>query len=462
MMAAFGTGDFAGAADAADSFLEDASGSGDEIMWQLEAGTLALLLKEYDKSIAHFDRAETLIEDFDQRAEVSLRQAGAESAVLLTNMNALPYRGWCRDRIMLPVFRALAYLGKEDQEGFRTEIFHLRGNQQKVMDDYSAMFREEEEALRKEKEKNQEAAANADPDKILDEPSNQALRDSLRKTGGRGKRGVSADLLNPLGIFLSGYGYCRDGDWENALVDFERLLRLYPRNRMIRRHYATVARLAGRSDLPEWTEKEQLAFTPGERSLLVIFANGRGAAFKQSSLYLPIVFSDYAGLSAIAWPMCEYYDRPAGALSLSWQGGSARTAPLADMDDSLAREYRMRLPGLITRVALSTAVKEAAAYAIARAAREMDEWAAIAAEVGTSVYKAAVNTADTRCWETLPGEFQAMEIPMPRDGKVTVRFGEALSETVTVPEGAESAILFLYAPGNGVLHSQIFSLEKGK
>ena len=98
-------------------------GTGDEVMWRLEAGSLCFLQEDYETGIAHFEAAEERMEDFDARAVVNLREVGAESAVLVTNLNALPYRGLCRDRNLMPVFKAFAYLGKKDEEGFRVECY---------------------------------------------------------------------------------------------------------------------------------------------------------------------------------------------------------------------------------------------------------------------------------------------------------------------------------------------------
>ena len=50
--------------------------TGDEIMWRLEAGSLNLVTGHDDRSIRHFSRAEELIEDFDERALLNLREAG--------------------------------------------------------------------------------------------------------------------------------------------------------------------------------------------------------------------------------------------------------------------------------------------------------------------------------------------------------------------------------------------------
>ena len=420
-------------------------GSGDEIMWRLEAGALTFLTGEDERSIAHFRRAEELIADFDARAVVNMREIGAESAVLVTNPNALPYRGFCRDRVLLPVFRALAYLGRGDEEGFRVELFRLRENQDRVMTDYRDFFQKEEQAVAEAQRQNTVAASGINSGKILTDSRNQALAEQVKKTGEVAHRGY-ADFLNPFAIFLSGYGYARDGDYQNAVVDFERLYRALPENPLARQYYVTALRLAGHAVPDEFKEVKSLDFAIGRDAVLVIFANGRGPAFRQFPLYIPVIFPGYATVAAVAWPVCEYYSAPFQTLRITAGAREYETVSIADMDGILAREYTERLPGMITRIALSTAVKEVGAYFATRAAADADSLAGVATAIGLAAYKVAVNTADTRCWEILPREFQVVQFPMPAERKLVLKPDGAAPVSVDLPPDARSAIVYVNAP----------------
>jgi len=420
-------------------------GTGDEVMWRLEAGTFCCLRGDDEESIAHFEAAENRIEDFDSRAVVTLRGAGAETAVLLTNLNALPYRGLCRDRILLPVFKAFAYLGKKDEEGFRVELFRLRENQEKVLADYRDFFEKEQKALAEAKENNRRASRGIDPKKIFSLSDNEQLNQELRKTGEIAQKGYGS-FLNPFAVFLSAYGYARDGDFENALVDFERLRAMLPGSAMIRSLTAYAMTRAGRP-LPEELAGVSVPDFPFERNaVLVVFANGRSAALRQVSLYLPVVFPGYATLVAVAWPVCEYYQAPCDGLTVQADGREYASESIADLDAILAQEYRDRLPGLIARTALSTAVKEFGSYAATQAAAKADKWAGVAVGVTTALYKMAVNTADTRTWEILPKEIRIALCPMPEDRTVVITPSGAAEIKAVIPPDADSAIIYINAP----------------
>ena len=77
--------------------LKSALNTGDELMWRLEAGAFFFNIGDYRRSVNEFERAEALIADYDDRPTVSVCDAGGEGGALLTNLNALPYRGWSKD-----------------------------------------------------------------------------------------------------------------------------------------------------------------------------------------------------------------------------------------------------------------------------------------------------------------------------------------------------------------------------
>ena len=419
--------------------------TGDEVMWRLEAGSFDYLTGRYDRCIEHLDRAEERIAAFDQRAVVNLRGAGAESAMLITNLNALPYRGFCRDRVMAAVIKAFAYLGKHDEEGFRTELFRLREIQDQVIAEYDEYFQKEEEARQRVESSNRKAAKSVKTGELFSDPSNQEVSKAVAETKEIAQR-CYGRFLNPLAIFLSGYGYARENDFQNAIVDFDRLYRAMPDHPLLKRYHVTAERLAGRDLPPDLAEEPSLDFVPGHGTVLAIFANGRGAAFRQVALYIPVILPKYVSVAAVAWPVCEYYAAPYQKLTLQAGGREFSTAPLADMDAILAQEYTERLPGMIARIVLSTAVKEFASYAAAEAARQANENAGLAIALAAAAYKVIFNTADTRTWEMLPKEYQFVEFPLPADRRITLAPIGTAPVTVEIPPTAGSAILYVNAP----------------
>ena len=422
--------------------------TGDEIMWRLEAGSMNFHLGNFKNSVEQFSIAERLIHDYDDRAKVSVRDAGAEAGTAVTNLNTLPYRGFCRDRIALSIYKSLAYLGNDNESAFRAQLRRLRNEQKKVQDDYREFFEKEKADIAKEKKKNPTAAKkteetvteNSKGGNTQNAEFNAGLED-VRKIANRGY----GNFLNPAAIFLSGFGNLYRDQPDTARIDFQRLYEAMPNNPLLKRYYVTVLGMAERPIPGNLRDVKPFDFPLDRDCVYVIFANGKSAAFKQIAVYFPIM---------TAWPMCEFYSAPFEKMQVQADGRKHSTIILADMDGIIAQEFHERLPGIITRIVLSTLIKEGAYYAglTAIAKSKMDPiakliaWLSVA--IGGAGYRVAMNTADTRSWEILPKEFQLTQFPMPKKREITLELvGNGSTEkTVRIPDDCRSAIIFVSAP----------------
>ena len=455
MLTAYMDGDNDGVTDVLKENLKDPNwyntsviGTGDELIWRLEAGSFSFHIGKYQSCIEQLEAAEELIADYDDRAKISMRDVGAEAGAALTNMNALPYRGLCRDRMALSIYKSLAYLGVGREDAFRAQLKRLRNEQKKVQDDYQEFFDEEKELMAAARAQNPEAARTADTRGAVSvfsangrNPQFVATMDKMREVAHRGY----GDFLNPAAIYLSGLGSLRDGLFDNARIDFQRLYEAMPANPMTRKYYVTALTLAGREIPEELADTAPFDFPVDHDCVYVITANGRGGALQQVAVYYPIM---------TAWPVCEFYPADFNRMQATAGGVTRDGFLLADMDGILAQEFDQRLPGIIARIALSTAIKEAAYYSgLALAANsDMDDGVKalvlLGIVLGGTGYRAAMNTADTRSWEMLPKEFLLTQFPMPSDREVTVSLSGAsrVSRRLRIPEGCPSAIIFVSAP----------------
>lgn len=432
--------------------------TGDELHWQLEAAMLHFYAGNWQEAIKHFTAAENLIRQYDERAKISLRDIGAETGTLITNLNALPYRGFCRDRIALNFLKAFCYLGIGREDSFRAQVKRLRNEQKKVMSDYQEFFRQEQQKMDAAKSENPQSAGILDGFsslfQLVSGGRNPELAENAEILHQAANNGY-ADFLNPAAIFLSALVSLRDGNISNARIDFQRFYEAMPENPLAQRYFVTALTLDGKEIPDKLKEVEPFDFPLDQECIFVIFANGRGAAFKQISIEVPV---------AAAWPVCEFY--PATFDRISVKGGNhlSVSEKIADMDGIIAREFDERMPLMITRIILSTAIKEAAKYAATAVAynssEENGELAAALVFAGASLYNAAMNTADTRSWELLPKEFQLAQLPMPADRKVEIELqGEKnFPLQIEIPDFSRSAIIFVNAVSPASISCNIFPL----
>jgi hypothetical protein len=99
-------------------------------MWRLEEGSAEFAAGNYKQSIKAFEHAEAVLKDFDNRAEINVREAGAEVGAVVTNLNALPYRSNYVEIILLNAYKALDYFALGDASGARVELRRMYYSQQ--------------------------------------------------------------------------------------------------------------------------------------------------------------------------------------------------------------------------------------------------------------------------------------------------------------------------------------------
>lgn len=459
MMAAYDAGDNAAVLSEIDCKLREPAwynssvvNTGDEVMWRLEAGSMNFHTGKYQACLDQLETAERLIDEYDSRATVSVRDAGAEAGTAVTNLNALPYRGFCRDRIALSIYKSLAYLGTGREQSFRAQLHRLRDTQKDVQEKYRKFFDQEQAELEKQKRKNpaeaKKAAAQASESGMAGNTQNTEFAAGMKNVREVANRGYG-NFLNPAAIYLSGLGNLRDGNFDNARIDFKRLCEAMPNHPVFKQYYAFALTGANRPLPAELQGVPPFGFPVDRDCVYLIFANGRSAAFRQIAVYFPIM---------TAWPMLEFYPAPFQAVRATADGKAYDSVILADMDGIIAQEFKERLPGMIARIVLSTLIKEAAYHASIIAIRNsnMDETAKAVAlasvAVGGTAYRVAMNTADTRSWETLPKEFQLTQFPMPRNREITiipVGAAPAGEIKVKVPPECRSAVIWVGAPSRG-------------
>ena len=429
--------------------------SGDELIWRLESGSLNFHLGNFAAAVEQFKIAEELIASYDERATISMRDAGAEVGSALTNLNALPYRGFCRDRMALSIYKSLAYLGMDREDAFRAQLKRLRNDQKKVQDDYRKFFEQEKQEIAQASAENpevaQQATADSSEEKLTNDPQNAEFTESVKEMRTVANKGYG-NFLNPAATFLSGLGALRDGNYDNCRIEFKRLYEAMPKNPMAQRYYVTSLLLSNRRVPSALRKVKPFDFPLDRNCVYVITANGRSAAFKQIAIYFPVM---------TAWPMCEFYPAIFDQVKISAGNKEYPSHILADMDGILAQEFNERLPLMITRIVVSTALKEAAKYAATYAAARENLLVGAGVYIGASIYTAAMNTADTRSWEILPKEFYLTQLPMPSDRKISFKLDgyRTADGTIELPEDCKSAIVFISAPSENNIKYHVLPIK---
>ncbi|MFA6568374.1 MAG: hypothetical protein WCS96_09200, partial [Victivallales bacterium] len=271
---------------------------------------------------------------------------------------------------------------------------------------------------------------------------------------------------NPFVTYMSGMGYLVNHNYPEAAVDFRNLYKMETSNTLVRQDHVTVSKYLNNEIPKELSEIIPYPYPLDSDIVYVIFENGLAPALREQKIQIILPPPIPTGYSGIAYSDLEFFPLSLGGLEIKDSlGGSYKTVTVADMNSVVSQEYKEIFPGMITRLVVSTIVKEVASYvaqeAAAQAGGEAARWGTI---VGTSIYKYAFNTADTRCWQTLPREFQIAHMPRPSDGilkiSATSPDGTMVSaEPVEVKIEKKRAIIHVRQPGQGNISVRVFEIE---
>lgn len=440
--------------------------TGDAIMWLLESGSIKFDLGDYKNSLKAFQDAEKKIIEFEERADISARDAGAEAGSALTNPTAIPYRGLCYDKILLNAYKAMVYFAMNDPSAAGVELRRMRETQKKVERRFTDEIENERKSIEKadqenEKQTQQLPKDNKQSDNVNFEMllKNDTIKQAYEESAKKSEKAYG-NLLNPFATYMSAIGYLYEDNYGEACVDFRNLYRMNKANPMTNRDFVTCARRIG-SEIP--AELEQIPswdYPLNTNIVFVIFANGRAPALKQTKLQIIL---PYVGYTGIAFPQYEYYPRLFKDVSISASGKQYATVQVSDMDAVASQEYHERLPTMITRLVISYLVKETAALIAVQAASQQGTAAQIIAYGVTGLYKYMFNTADTRCWETLPGEFQVVHFPIPEDRKIIINLpgqaSDAKKNNIDLKKDSKFVIIYVRGTSKKIISTKVFEFN---
>ena len=193
-------------------------------------------------------------------------------------------------------------------------------------------------------------------------------------------------------------------------------------------------------------------------ALLDRLLDDRVASLEQVRIDIPIIFVDVSYVG-VAFPKLAFHEGFAPALSVQATGNTATTVLLADIDAVVALDFRNEFPTIVTKALISAAAKAAAGWAINDAARRQDEGLGVLARLVTMAVQAAVNIADTRCWSTLPKQFQVARLEAPPDRRILVGVPGRESEEVRLIDGEVVVVYVKSVAADGPLAISQFRLR---
>ena len=184
-----------------------------------------------------------------------------------------------------------------------------------------------------------------------------------------------------------------------------------------------------------------------EKRVWVIFENGQSPILVENKIHSLLVGSGGLTNFVYAYPSMRFQPAAYSSLNIAVDGRDEKTMMVADFDAVAAREFKDRLPGIITRAVLSAAYKTAiqvAGQAVAANSNQRDgttQAIGLLMNIGGAVLAEVTTAADTRSWLELPKQFQAASFSPPKNGEVVIKADSGIElGRVTVPNDRNAVI----------------------
>jgi uncharacterized protein len=385
----------------------DCEGGKDQILALLERAILKQSLGDFEGSNRDFEAAYAVMEDYENRPSVSLRDLSSEASAALVNDTALPYKGTGYEKFLLHIYKALNFLFLGDYEGAGVEIRRLDRRREIELETNRRARAAAEEAAREEK--------------ISRNNLDGIERQLLQAYGPARDRAASVSnlYLSAFGSYLSALHYDLEGNWSEALIDYRRILEQVPSSRSAR--FDAVSSGAEDISVPAGGLDLRQA-----GDLFLVFQSGLSPVKDQ--VYIPIPVGD--GVLALAFPFYRTVPTRLERAAVSIDGRDAGTTEiLSDIEAKQIRELIDKIPVLIVRQAIRAAVKATMLHV---AKKEGGVWGELAA----SFYNIFSEQADLRSWLLLPQNIQVLRV-YPPAGMRMVRIdlldgGGAVLDSVTL------------------------------
>ena len=398
------TGQYKEAQQAVRSVLDEeqdpaALESPEHILDNLYAGSTALMCGE----------AETAAEDFRRAGE---GVAAQDAAILLSGYPTRAY-----DATMAANYRALALWMQGDADATRVAFRLVADAQDKAEERNARAIRRDQDALEKRKnaEEEKDGSANSAKDSggisetLLGNEKLAAFQSDFETWG------VYASYQIPSAWFLDSLFALANAeeanDLEHSSFAARKTLAMAPSKP------ATVVYKLAEAVADGKIPRQNL-----DRIVVVIFENGLGPRIDEQRFDLPVPFDGAVYNVSLALP--KLVKRDAAYPKIIVRDGPValgETEPISDFDRVAVREFKGRLPGIVASQVFEAALKLVGQVAAAKIAEKKGgAGAKFLASLAASAVSSAITGTDTRHWNYLPKELQAVVLQKPATPKRTI------------------------------------------
>lgn len=425
MDTAIATGDYRSAAVLAeqrmglkptqDGSLPEVTFKSGNILDHLDAAQGWLAAGDPDRSIAHFDAAESALKSVETE---SLAASGAKQiGASLVNDTLLDYVPSPAEAVLINYYKAIDFWKKGDLDNTRVELNRAGDRTRRAVDRYA------DEIRRAEAKASDKSGAQSYRNSKVQEGVTRNFPDMAQWTPYK-------DFIIPPATYLQALflGRSKDADDHHTAADlYGRLVALAEGNEAVAADAAEAA---------------QGQVCPTNNCTWILVEHGLGPDLVERRFDLPIVTS--SGLIAVSMALPSLHSRTASdelPLRVSIDQSTVDIPLMGSMDRVVQSEFQKRFPGIVTRALISSTAK-------AVAQNEINKQAGPVAGLVAAIASAASTSADIRSWRSTPGRWSLVRVS--GNGSHTLSFDSLAAHSESKIEGEGCHLVYVRAINNTI------------
>jgi len=377
--------------------LDEKRESDDAMLYMMERGRINQLNGAFSESKRDFEFVIAGFEAQDLAARIEASTSIAKAASLVTNDNAIPYKGAGYERVFTHHHQAFNYLGEQDLEGAAVEFRKLALEQRILLEKYENELAEAYESA---------VENNIDIEVLSSEFS------GLDTIAGK----VKNSFQNAYAFYASAAFWEAVGDLNAAWVDYKKAFEINPDSQLLKQDIARVANSLGEVTQNKDTNKA----ATGQGTVVVFFEEGFVPV--KSEIVIPIPTFD-GGIISLAFP---YYEAD------TWPD-SARLRAVDESFNDLGRSERVVDVSVLAVKDLQELLPQRLVRQVLRGYSKYQLQKQAAHQVGplgqflANIYNIVSESADRRSWSTLPHTAQVMRFNL-EEGLQSIKFSTRQSQ----------------------------------
>ncbi|WOT04518.1 COG3014 family protein [Shewanella youngdeokensis] len=400
------------------AIVESNISGADGLLYAQEAGRAAQIAGDFEASKRYFEQASRAYGVFDDKAKLSVSDAGATATSLLLNDNVIPYRGPGYERIMLHQYQALNYLFSGDIEGALVEV--RRSNE--LQSSEQARYRKSSESVQ-----------------AMDNGTIDAEMNKLGQAAGT----TTSSFLNAYSYYTTGVLHEILGEPNDAYIDYRKAAQISPNNPYLQQD---LVRLAGQLSMPQYDEfKQRWGDTKrqqqGEGQVIVMLE--RGFVPEKQSITVPFTINgNWQTASLASYTPTLTQLQPA---NIKGFGTNLTTAPIANIDALAITALKEDLPAALVRQAARIYAKSELTQSVesnSKRLKNQTDYAAIAMQL----FNVVTEQADRRSWLTLPKQAHIARTYV-KAGSYSIGLNDAAPNKIEVKNG-RTTLIWVIDTGN--------------